>query len=160
VSVYTFEAKTINGELQPLSAYKGSVLLIVNTAGKCGYAVQFEGLQKLYETYRSQGFVVLGFPSNQFLQEPDDEAGIAQSCRIDHGVTFPMFAKVDVNGAHAHPLFRYLTQHAPGFLGTKSVKWNFTKFLVDREGRPVKRFAPADTPEQIEADIRELVESP
>ncbi|MEK8129171.1 glutathione peroxidase [Paenibacillus filicis] len=159
-NLYNHEVRTIRGETQTLDAYKGDVLLIVNTASKCGYAPQFTGLQKLYDTYRDQGFNVLGFPSAQFMnQELEEETAIAEFCSINHGVTFPMFAKVDVNGPTAHPLFQQLSKEAPGLLGSKSIKWNFTKFLVDRDGNVVKRFAPADKPEELEAPLRELLKN-
>ncbi len=158
MSVYEFRAKTITGEEKPLSEYSGKVLLIVNTASKCGFTPQYKGLQQLYEKYKDEGFVVLGFPSNQFgSQEPGNEAEISEFCELNYGVTFPMFAKIDVKGGGAHPLFRYLSKSAPGVLGTTSIKWNFTKFLIDRNGRVVRRFAPTDTPEKLETPIRELL---
>ncbi|GGF95360.1 glutathione peroxidase [Paenibacillus abyssi] len=159
MSLYDIKVNTIRGEAQDLSSWKGDVLLIVNTATKCGFAPQFKGLQKLYEEYKDQGFAVLGFPSNQFAgQEPGAEEEIAQTCELNHGVTFPLFAKIDVNGANAHPLFQHLAKEAPGLLGSKSIKWNFTKFLVDRDGRVLKRFAPTDKPEQIEPHIKQLLQ--
>lgn len=160
MSIYDFEVATISGDRQTLENYKGQVLLIVNTATKCGFAPQFSGLEKLHETYRDKGLAVLGFPSSQFMnQELADNADIAEACKLNHGVTFPLFSKIDVNGESAHPLFKYLSSEAPGALGTKRIKWNFTKFLVDRDGKVVKRFAPADTPEKIEAHIKALLEN-
>ncbi|MFT9847510.1 glutathione peroxidase [Aneurinibacillus sp. REN35] len=157
MSVYTYEAKTIQGEDKQLSDYTGSILLIVNTASKCGFTPQYKDLQALYDTYHDQGFVVLGFPSNQFMgQEPGTEQEIEQFCQVNYGVTFPMFAKIDVKGSHAHPLFQYLTKSAPGIL-SKEVKWNFTKFLVNRQGEVVKRYAPTTNPKSIESDIERLL---
>ncbi|MCC3373443.1 glutathione peroxidase [Cohnella sp. REN36] len=158
MSIYDIEVTTIRGDRHKLSDYAGKVLLIVNTATKCGFAPQFKGLQKLYDEYGERGFTVLGFPSNQFAnQEPGNDAEIAEACELNHGVSFPLHAKIDVNGPEAHPLFRRLTKDAPGFLGSKRIKWNFTKFLVDRQGRVVKRFAPTVTPEKIESRIRALL---
>ncbi|MDG4656289.1 glutathione peroxidase [Ectobacillus antri] len=154
MSVYQFEVKTITGETKTLQDYAGKVLLIVNVASKCGFTPQYKGLQALYEQYKEQGFEVLGFPCNQFMaQEPGDEAEIASFCELNYGVTFPMFAKVDVNGDHAHPLFKYLCEQAPGMLGLKAVKWNFTKFLVDRDGNVIERFAPQTAPEDLKSAI-------
>ena len=158
MSIYDYEIMTISGQTQKLEAYRGKVLLIVNTATKCGFAPQFDGLEKLHQTYQDQGLAVLGFPSSQFMnQELEHNEDIAKACRINHGVTFPLFSKIDVNGSGAHPLYKHLASEAPGALGSKAIKWNFTKFLVDRDGRVVKRFAPADTPEKIEKHIRELL---
>jgi len=156
--MFEIEVKTIQGENQTLAHYQGQVMLIVNTATKCGFAPQFKGLQKLYETYREQGFVVLGFPSSQFMnQELADHTEIAQVCELDYGVTFPLFSKIDVNGKDAHPLFKYLSKEVRGVLGSKSIKWNFTKFLIDRNGNVVQRFAPSVTPEQVEQHIQKLL---
>ena len=158
MSIYDFEVRTIRGEPEKLAKYEGQVLLIVNTATQCGFAPQFQGLQKLHEQYADKGLAVLGFPCNQFKnQEPGNNAQILKTCQINHGVTFPLFAKIDVNGPDAHPLYRYLTEQAPGFLGSKPIKWNFTKFLVDRQGRIVKRYSPIVKPERIERDIRKLL---
>lgn len=158
MSIYEYEVKTIRGESQTLKSYEGDVMLIVNTATKCGFAPQFDGLEKLYQTYRDQGLAVLGFPSSQFMnQELEEDSAIEEACKLNHGVTFPLFSKIDVNGTNAHPLYRHLTSEAPGALGIKAIKWNFTKFLVDRSGRVVKRFAPTDTPEKIEEDIKKLL---
>jgi glutathione peroxidase len=157
-SVYDYSARTITGEEKAIADYKGQVLLIVNTASKCGFTPQFTGLEALYEKYKDKGLAVLGFPCNQFLsQDPGDEAQISEFCELNYGVTFPMFAKIDVNGDAAHPLFRHLTSAAPGLLGIKAVKWNFTKFLVDRSGKVVHRYAPATKPEDIAADIEKLL---
>lgn len=159
MSIYDIEVTTIRGEQQTLAPYKGQVMLIVNTATKCGFAPQFKGLQKLHEHYGNRGLAVLGFPCGQFAnQEPGDNEDIASACELNFGVTFPLYAKIEVNGDGAHPLFKYLTQEAPGLLGSKAVKWNFTKFLIDQEGKVVKRFAPADEPEKIESYIQELLE--
>ncbi|MEB3751647.1 glutathione peroxidase [Geobacillus icigianus] len=158
MSVYQFSAKTIRGEEQPLSVYQGKVLLIVNTASRCGFTPQYKELQELYDDYRDRGFVVLGFPCNQFGgQEPGTEEEIEQFCQLNYGVTFPLFAKVDVNGDHAHPLFHYLKEQAPGALGTKAIKWNFTKFLVDRNGEVVARFAPQTKPNELRKEIEKLL---
>lgn len=158
MSLYDIEVKTIQGQVQTLEPYRGQVLLIVNTATKCGFAPQFKGLQKLHDTYKDQGFAVLGFPSSQFAnQELGTDAEVAQACELNFGVSFPLFSKIDVNGKNAHPLFQHLTREAPGLLGSKAIKWNFTKFLVDGQGQVVKRFAPADEPASIEAHIRELL---
>jgi glutathione peroxidase len=156
--IYGIEVKTIDGRNIALSEYAGRVLLIVNTASKCGFTPQYAGLERLYGKYRDQGLVVLGFPCNQFAgQEPGSEAEIASFCSLNYGVTFPMFAKIDVNGPNAHPLYRLLKRKKSGFLGSGAVKWNFTKFLVDREGNVVKRYGPAVKPEKIEKDILRLL---
>ena len=154
MTVHDFEARTIDGAVQPLSAYRGQTLLIVNVASECGYTPQYAGLEALYRKYKDRGFVVLGFPSNQFGgQEPGDEAEIRAFCTSKYDVTFPMFAKVDVNGADAHPLFEFLKKERRGVLGTAAIKWNFTKFLVGPDGEVMKRYAPGDTPEVIDKDI-------
>lgn len=159
MSIYDFAVNTLRGEEESLSKYKGKVLLVVNTASKCGFTPQYKGLQELHEKFKDRGFEVLGFPSNQFAgQEPGGSEEISEFCEINYGVTFPMYEKIDVKGDEAHPLFQYLSNEAPGVLGSKSVKWNFTKFLVDQEGRVLKRFAPKTTPEQIEADIAKLLD--
>ena len=156
--VYDFSAKTIDGKEQSLSAHLGKVLLIVNVASKCGFTPQYKGLEALYRKHRDTGLVVLGFPCDQFgHQEPGDEAEIRQFCSLNYDVTFPMFAKVEVNGDGADPLFRHLKQQAPGLLGTEAVKWNFTKFLVDGEGRVKTRYAPQDKPEELEKDVVALL---
>ena len=154
---HQFQAKSLQGKEIKMEDYKGKVVLVVNTASKCGLTPQFEGLEKLYKEYKDKDFVVLGFPCNQFgNQEPGDEKSISEGCMINYGVTFPMFAKVDVNGDDAHPVFKYLRSELKGTLGNK-LKWNFTKFLVDAEGNPVKRFAPTTKPDALEADIVKLL---
>jgi glutathione peroxidase len=158
MSVYQFNVKTIDGEDISLEQYSGQVLLIVNTASKCGFTPQYKELQELYETYKDRGFSVLGFPCNQFMsQEPGSEEEIRSFCELNYGVTFPLFAKIDVNGSDAHPLFVYLRKQAPGIAGLNAVKWNFTKFLVDSNGNVVKRFSPATKPSEIANDIEELL---
>jgi Glutathione peroxidase len=158
MTVYDYRVNTIQGKKESLSKYEGQVLLIVNTATKCGFAPQFHGLQKLHEKYSGRGLAIIGFPSNQFMnQEPGDNSEIASACELNFGVTFPLYAKIDVKGQTAHPLYQYLTKESPGVLGSKSIKWNFTKFLVDRNGRIVKRFAPTVTPEKIESHIQSLL---
>jgi len=153
-SVYDFEAVSIDGQPAHLSAQKGKVLLIVNTASACGFTPQFAGLEKLWETYSPKGLVVMGFPSNEFGgQDPGTESEIASFCQLNYGVKFPMMSKVKVNGAEAHPLWKWLTAEAPGILGTKGIKWNFTKFLVGRDGQVIKRYAPNDSPDSITKDI-------
>lgn len=153
-TVYDFSARTIDGEEQSLDAYKGKTLLIVNVASKCGFTPQYKGLEALYEKFRDRGVVVLGFPCDQFgHQEPGDEEEIKNFCSLNYDVQFPLFAKVDVNGAKAHPLYQYLKSEAKGLLGSESIKWNFTKFLVDGNGKVVRRYAPNDTPQSIEKDI-------
>lgn len=157
MSVYNFSVKTMASEDKFLADYKDKVLLIVNTASECGFTPQFKGLQELYDAYKDKGFEVLGFPCNQFgRQDPGSNEEIAQFCEKNFGVTFPMFRKIDVKGEHAHPLFQYLTEEAKGVL-TKTIKWNFTKFLVNREGEVVKRFAPQTKPEQIKEDIEKVL---
>lgn len=153
-----FQAARIDGTLISMEGYVGQVLLIVNTASRCGFTPQYHGLQQLHHDYRERGFQVLGFPCNQFReQEPGSAAEISQFCEINYGVTFPMFAKIDVNGPGAHPLFRWLKAQAPGVLGTQGIKWNFTKFLIGRDGRVVKRFGPNVEPEAIRASIETLL---
>src|SRR5690606_9897744 len=157
-SIYNFEAKTIDGKTISLGDWKGKALLIVNVASKCGFTPQYEGLEKLHKDFSNQGFAVLGFPCNQFgSQEPGSENEIQQFCTMNFGVSFPMFAKVDVNGEQAHPIYEYLKSSLPGVLGTKAIKWNFTKFLVDKDGKPIKRYAPQDKPEEIANDIKNLL---
>ncbi|MCQ4086746.1 glutathione peroxidase [Saccharibacillus sp. JS10] len=158
MSVYEYEARTSKGTEVKLSDYQGKVVLIVNTASKCGFTPQFQGLQELYDKYHDRGLEILGFPSNQFKeQDPGSNEEILEFCQLNYGVQFPMFEKVDVKGENAHPLFRYLSDEAPGLMGSKSVKWNFTKFLIDKEGKPVKRFAPQTSPDQLEKDIEKLL---
>jgi glutathione peroxidase len=154
-----FTAVTLDGEEQKLSEYVGSVVLVVNTASECGFTPQYEGLQKLYTTYRDQGLVVLGFPCNQFGgQEPGDAAQIGAFCQQNYGVSFPMFAKVDVNGDDQHPLFGWLKREQGGVLGSR-IKWNFTKFLLGRDGRPLGRYAPNTAPEDLVDDIERALAS-
>jgi glutathione peroxidase len=154
LSIGDFDAETIDGKSVKLSEYRGKVLLVVNTASQCGFTPQFKGLEALWRQYRDQGLVVVGFPSNQFGgQDPGSNDEIASFCELNYGVSFPMMAKVDVNGANAHPLYKWLTKEAPGLLGSKSIKWNFTKFLVGRDGRVLHRYAPQDTPEKLSRDI-------
>ena len=154
MSIYDFEALGIDGQPVPLSRYRGQVLLIVNTASACGFTPQFTGLEKLHQQYGMQGLAVLGFPCNQFAsQDPGDDNQIASFCQKNYGVSFQMMSKIKVNGDDAHPLYRWLTTEAPGILGSKAIKWNFTKFLIGRDGRVIKRYAPQDTPEKIAKDI-------
>jgi glutathione peroxidase len=158
MTLYDIEAKTIAGETKPLRDYAGKVLLIVNVASKCGFTPQYKGLEALHEKYADKGLVVLGFPCNQFgAQEPGSESEIMSFCETSYGVRFPMFAKIDVNGEHTHPLYQLLKREAPGLLGSEAIKWNFTKFLVDRNGKTRKRYAPTDTPQSIEKDIEALL---
>jgi glutathione peroxidase len=153
-TAYEFTARNIDGVEQPLAAYRGKPLLVVNVASKCGFTPQYSGLQALYTRFHGQGLEVLGFPCDQFgHQEPGDESEIKNFCSTRYDVSFPMFAKIDVNGANAHPLYQWLKSEKAGILGTEAIKWNFTKFLVDRTGRVVRRYAPTDTPEKIEKDI-------
>ena len=149
-----FEALKIDGQSVPLRQFKGQVMLIVNTASACGFTPQFDGLEKLHKAYGKQGLVVLGFPCNQFgAQDSGSNDEIAKFCQMNYGVSFPMMAKIDVNGPQAHPLYQWLSAEAPGLLGSKSIKWNFTKFLVGRDGRVLKRYAPTDTPASLASDI-------
>ena len=157
-TVYDFEAKTIDGAMQSLGDYRGKTLLIVNVASKCGFTPQYKGLEALWRQYKDQGLAVLGFPCDQFgHQEPGDEAEIKNFCSLSYDVSFPMFAKIDVNGAHAHPLYQHLKSEATGVLGTEGIKWNFTKFLVDKNGKVVKRYGSMETPEKIGEDIAPLL---
>lgn len=150
--------QTIDGSQQTLADYQGKTLLVVNVASKCGFTPQYKGLEELYQRYKDQGFAVLGFPCDQFgNQEPGTDADIAQFCSLTYAVTFPMFAKVEVNGAHAHPLFKALKSAAPGLLGSEGIKWNFTKFLVDATGQTVKRYAPTDTPASLAKHIEAML---
>lgn len=153
-SVYDFEALQINGKSVPLSKFKGKAMLIVNTASACGFTPQFAGLEALHKQYGKKGLVVLGFPCNQFgAQDAGSNSEIAEFCQLNYGVSFPMMAKIDVNGANAHPLYHWLSKEAPGLLGSKSIKWNFTKFLVAKDGRVIKRYAPTDEPASLSEDI-------
>ena len=155
---FDFKAQDITGAPVDLSQYKGKVLLIVNTASKCGFTPQYKGLEKVYQQFKDQGAVVLGFPCNQFGgQEPEGEAEIGAFCEKNFGVTFPLFSKVEVNGGGAHPLFQHLKKAAPGLLGTEAIKWNFTKFLVRKDGSVFKRYAPSTAPEELVGDIEKLL---
>jgi glutathione peroxidase len=157
-SVYDVSATGIDGNQVALNVYKDKILLIVNTASQCGFTPQYKGLQALYDRYASQGLVVLGFPCNQFGgQEPGTSEQIQSFCETSFGVSFPLFQKIEVNGGNAHPLYQYLTKSAPGIFGTEGIKWNFTKFLVDRSGKVVKRYPPTTTPEDIAKDIQALL---
>ena len=157
-SVYDFSATTIDGEQQPLGKQRGNVLLIVNVASKCGFTPQYQGLEALYRKFAGQGLVVLGFPCDQFgHQEPGTEAEIKKFCTLNYDVSFPLFAKIAVNGPSTHPLYQHLKKAATGLLGTQAIKWNFTKFLVDRQGQVVRRYAPTNTPASLEADVAALL---
>ena len=153
-SIHDFQARQINGEDLALSAFKGKVMLIVNTASQCGFTPQFGGLEKLHKAYGDQGLVVLGFPCNQFgAQDPGLDSEIASFCQVNHGVSFQMMSKIDVNGPTAHPLYQWLSAKAPGLLGSKAIKWNFTKFLVSQDGQVVRRYAPLDKPADLTGAI-------
>jgi len=157
-SLYDIPLQTIDGQPTTLRQYAGKLLLIVNVASKCGFTKQYTGLEALYRRYKDRGLVVLGFPCDQFgHQEPGSEAEIKSFCSLTYDVTFPLFSKIEVNGANAHPLYAALKSEQAGILGTEAIKWNFTKFLVDRQGAPVKRFAPTDTPESLTAEIEALL---
>ena len=157
-TLYDYTVDDIHGKPVKLDRYMDKVVLVVNTASKCGYTPQYKGLEALYEKYHAKGLEVLGFPCNQFgAQEPGSEAEIEQFCELNYGVTFPMFAKIDVNGAHTAPVYQYLKSAKPGLLGSEAIKWNFTKFLVDRGGKVIARFAPNDTPEAIAGDIEKAL---
>jgi len=158
VAFYTYKATDIKGVVHTMSEYTGKVVLVVNVASKCGFTPQYEGLQKLYEKYEKKGLVILGFPSNQFRkQEPGTNKEIQNFCKINYGVTFPLFAKIKVNGDDTHPLYKFLKKEATGFLGTKSIKWNFTKFLIDTKGNVLRRYGSLTKPMSIEDDIRVLL---
>lgn len=153
-TAYDFSAQTLDGDQQALSSYQGKAMLIVNTASKCGFTPQYAGLENLWEKYQEQGLVVLGFPCDQFgHQEPGDADEIKNFCSLNYDVNFPLYAKIDVNGSSAHPLWKWLKKEKPGLLGLEAIKWNFTKFLIDKHGNVIKRYAPTDTPEQIEKDL-------
>lgn len=157
-TLYDIDVMSINGENQSLGDYQGKVLLIVNTASKCGFTPQFEGLQTLYSSLKDRGFEVLGFPCNQFMnQDPGDNEKISQFCSLNYGVDFPMFAKIEVNGPQTHPLYGFLKAEAKGLMGSEKIKWNFTKFLVNRDGQVVRRYPPTAKPESIRADIEKLL---
>ena len=154
MSIYDFEALSIDGASVPLSRYRGQVMLIVNTASACGFTPQFTGLEKLHQQYGPQGLTVIGFPCNQFAsQDPGDNTQIADFCQRNYGVSFQMMGKIEVNGAGAHPLYQWLTAEAPGLLGSKAIKWNFTKFLVGKDGQVIRRYAPQDAPKKLAGDI-------
>ena len=158
MSIYDIEVKDINGKVVSMSKYKNKVMLIVNVASKCGFTNQYEGLEELHKKYSNKGLAVLGFPCNQFLsQEPGTEEQIKEFCSLTYGVEFDMFSKIDVNGENTHPLYKFLKESSKGILGSESIKWNFTKFLVDKNGNVVKRYAPSTTPKEIEADIINLL---
>lgn len=157
-TIYDFQAEMLEGEQKKFSEYQGKVLLIVNTASQCGLTPQFEGLEQLYQDYQSKGLIILGFPCNQFAhQDPLTNEEIGGFCQRNYGVSFPMFAKVDVNGSTAHPLYQYLTTEAKGILGSQKIKWNFTKFLINQEGKVIKRYAPLIKPEKIAKDIQKIL---
>ncbi len=153
-SVHEFQVETINGHSNALADYQGKVLLIVNTASKCGFTPQFEGLEKLYQEFKDKGLEILGFPCNQFgKQDPGNNGEIQEFCQLNYGVSFPMHAKIDVNGDNTHPLYQHLKSEAPGILGSKKIKWNFTKFLIGKNGEVLKRYAPTTKPEDLISDI-------
>ena len=157
-TIYDFEALSITGKPAHLSTQRGKVLLIVNTASACGFTPQFAGLEKLWADYKDRGLIVIGFPSNEFGgQDPGENDQIASFCQINYGVSFPMMAKIKVNGSDAHPLWQWLKGEAPGLLGSQGIKWNFTKFLVSREGQVIRRYAPNDTPESLRTDIEKAL---
>ncbi|MFA7082437.1 MAG: glutathione peroxidase [Bacteroidales bacterium] len=154
---YSFKANSIQGKEVSMETYKGKTILVVNTASKCGFTPQLEGLEALYQKYKDRGLVILGFPCNQFLnQEPGDEKSISEGCLINYGVSFPMFSKIDVNGKDAHPIYKYLKKELGG-LFFSSIKWNFTKFLIDNNGKPIKRFSPTFTPDKIDIELEKLL---
>ena len=160
-SVYDFEAQQIDGQTVPLKQFAGKVLLIVNTASACGFTPQFAGLEALHQSHGARSLVVLGFPCNQFgHQDPGSDEQIASFCQLNYGVSFPMMRKIEVNGAHAHPLYRWLCSEAPGLLGSKMIKWNFTKFLLGRDGRVIRRYAPQDAPAKLTGDIEQALAAP
>ena len=157
-NIYDFSVADIHGKQQKLDRYKEKVMLVVNVASKCGFTPQYKGLEALYEKLHARGLEILGFPCNQFgAQEPGNEAEIAQFCDLNYGVTFPLFAKIDVNGSTAAPLYQYLKKAKPGLLGSEAIKWNFTKFLVDRQGKVIERYAPNIEPQAIAGDIEKLL---
>jgi glutathione peroxidase len=159
-TIYDFSAPRLDGSAMSLSEFRGEVLLVVNTASKCGFTPQYAGLEQLYQTYKDRGFEVLGFPCNQFgAQEPGTEAEIGVFCRLNYGVSFSVFTKIEVNGPHTHPLYGFLKKQKPGIFGTERIKWNFTKFLVDRRGKPRSRYAPSVEPQSLASAIERLLES-
>lgn len=158
-SVHDFTVLDMNGNVKNLADYQGKIMLIVNTASKCGFTPQFEGLEMLYQKFSEKDFVVLGFPCNQFQgQDPGSNEEILQFCQLNYGVSFPMFSKIEVNGENAHPLYKYLKNEAPGILGSKNIKWNFTKFLVDKNGKVLQRFSSQIKPEELEEEILKLLD--
>jgi glutathione peroxidase len=160
-TVYEFSAPLLDLRLMSLAEYRGQVLLVVNTASKCGFTPQYAGLEQLYRAYRERGFSILGFPCNQFgAQEPGDGVEIRAFCDASYGVTFPIFSKIDVNGPHTHPLYRFLKKARPGILGTAGIKWNFTKFLIDRRGSVVRRYGPSATPQSLVPAIERQLDRP
>lgn len=160
MSIYDFKVKDSKGEYIPLSNYKNQVIVVVNTASKCGYTPQYKDLQALYEEYKNDGLVVLGFPCNQFMnQEPGSNEEIQSFCELNYGVTFPILGKVDVNGENADPFFKYLSEKAPGIMGLKSIKWNFTKFIIDKNGEVIDRIAPQTNPQEMKATIEKLLKA-
>lgn len=160
-TIHDFSARGIDGAEQSLCTYRGRVLLVVNVASKCGFTPQYAGLEELYRTYRDDGLAVLGFPCDQFgHQEPGDEAEIRSFCSTQYDITFPLYAKIDVNGPDAHPLYQWLKGEKPGVFGTEAIKWNFTKFLVGRDGKVIKRYAPTDTPAGLKEDIEKALSAP
>lgn len=159
-AIYDYSAQNIKGEEVSLSAYKGKLLLIVNTASKCGFTPQFTGLEELYKNYADKGLEILGFPCNQFLkQDPGSDSEISEFCSLTYGVTFPMFSKIEVNGENTHPLYKYLKSEAKGLMGSEKIKWNFTKFLVDQDGSVLKRYAPNTEPKDLIKDIEAALKS-
>ena len=161
MNLYEINVTTIDGQTETLETYHGQVLLIVNVASKCGFTTQYAGLEALYRRYRDQGFAILGFPCDQFAhQEPGSEAEIKSFCSLTYEVTFPLFAKIEVNGSGTHPLYNLLKKAQPGLFGSEAIKWNFTKFLLNRDGQVLKRYAPTDTPEKIENDLKGFLLSP
>ncbi len=157
-SLASFNARSIDGQEVPLASYKGQVVLIVNVASKCGFTAQYEGLEALYQKFKAQGFTILGFPCNQFgAQEPGTESDIKSFCTLQYGVSFPLFSKIEVNGENSHPLYAWLKSNCPGILGTEAIKWNFTKFLIGKDGLPKARFAPQTTPQDLELEISPLL---
>ncbi|MEH7613841.1 glutathione peroxidase [Gottfriedia acidiceleris] len=160
MSIYDFEVKDSKGEDVSLSKYKDKVIIVVNTASACGYTPQYKDLQALYEEYKEEGLVILGFPCNQFMnQEPGSNEEIQSFCELNFGVTFPVFGKIDVNGDKADPLFKYLSSEAPGIMGLKSIKWNFTKFIIDKNGKVIERFAPQTNPQEMKSTIEKLLKA-
>lgn len=158
MSLYDIEVKSITAEQRRMKEFEGKTVLVVNVASKCGFTPQYEGLEALYQKYKDRGLVVLGFPCDQFMnQEPGDEAEIAKFCSLTYNVTFPMFSRIEVNGDGAHPLYKHLKHEAPGILGTEAIKWNFTKFLINPEGKVVKRFGPRDEPASLAKDIEKVL---